>query len=363
MSDVGARLKPREPPLKAITPRPCIALLLVALSVVGPARGEGAAPTASVQQIRSAAAEYDAGRRAFVEKDYDGAAAHFENAFNDAPSAEAIRSAIRAQRKAGHLARAATLAEVASQRYPKDAATAAIVRATLTESASKLHKVTLRCSPDCGVAADGRAITLADSAQTVFFLEPGSHDVVVSWSNDRTTSQKFSARAGGKEELDFEAPPAPAPPAPPARVAIPGPAALPSTPSLVAVAEPVRQGAARTKPLGPAIFIVGAALTAGGIGFVTWSGINAESSPGTAAVLKDCAGLGPSCPAYQEGLASQLRTNIALGVTGGVALTTALVGIFFTQWSPTKAKDATLALRPAGAVLPGGFSVGVTGGF
>jgi hypothetical protein len=156
-------------------------------------------PTPSVQEIRSAATEYDAGRRAFVDKDYDGAAAHFENAFHDAPSAEALRNAIRARRRAGQLARAATLAELASLRYPKDAPTGIVVRETLAESANKLHKVTLTCSPECGVAADGRAVTLVDATQTVFFFEPGTHDLSVSWSNDRTKVQKFVARAGGHD--------------------------------------------------------------------------------------------------------------------------------------------------------------------
>ena len=109
---------------------------------------------------------------------------------------------------------------------------------------------------------------------------------------------------------------------------------------------------AHTKPFGPAIFIVGAVLTAGGAGFVTWSGVNAESSPGTATVRAQCVGAlaMPTCPAYQEGLSAQLRTNIALGVTGGVALATAVVGIFFTQWSAPKGR-ARVAFEPAGGAV------------
>jgi hypothetical protein len=327
---------------------------LAGLALVLPraARADDAPP--SVQQIRSAAIEYDAGRRAFVDKDYDGAAAHFENAFHDAPSAEAIRNAIRARRRAGQLARAATLAELASQNYPKDAPTGVVVRETLAESSSKLHKITLLCTPECGAAADGRAISVSDATQTVFFLEPGSHDLVVSWSGDRTRSQKFLARAGGHDELSLEAPPMQIPP--PAVVA-PAPVVVPQT-----VGQPPADAVVpeKTRPLPPWVFLTGAALTAGGAAFTIWSGIDAENNPGPDAVKTMCTGKGPSCPAYQSGLSAQLRTNVAIGVTGGVALGTTIVGVFFTQWSKPKPKTAALGLEPSFDVSPhgGGFSFG-----
>jgi hypothetical protein len=317
-------------------------------------------PTPSVQEIRSAATEYDAGRRAFVDKDYDGAAAHFENAFHDAPSAEALRNAIRARRRAGQLARAATLAEVASAKYPKDAPTTVVVRETLAESASKLHKITLSCTPECGVAADGRAISLTDGAQTLFFLEPGSHDLVVSWSNDRTKVQKFVARAGGHDELSLEAPPMATPP--PVVAAVPtGAAIAPAVtgPEVDQIAE------RRTKPLGPAVFITLAAITAGGVGFTIWSGVNTENDPGTSVVKMECHST--SCPAYQTGLNNQLRTNVAIGVTAGVAVATAVIGIFFTQWSSPKPRASTGArpftLEPEGSVERGGGTLGLQGRF
>jgi hypothetical protein len=286
---------------------------------------------------------------------------HFENAFHDAPSAEALRNAIRSRRKAGQLARAATLAELASLKYPKDAPTGVIVRETLSESQSKLDRVTLACSPECSVAADGRAISLADAAQTIFFLEPGSHDLVVSWSSDRTKIQKIVARAGGHDELTLEAPSS-ASSTPPPSIASVSPLAppvlVPQENQVDALAEP-----SRTKPLGPAVFIALAAITAGGVGFTVWSGIDAENNPGTSAVKTECAGMGVNCPAYQKGLSAQLRTNVALGATGGVALATALVGIFFTQWSNPKSKRAPLALEPTGAVQAGGATLGLRGSF
>ena len=65
---------------------PC--LVLAALSLATTARAQDTPPAPappSAELIRSAAAEYDAGRRAFMEKKYEEAAIHFENAVHDAP--------------------------------------------------------------------------------------------------------------------------------------------------------------------------------------------------------------------------------------------------------------------------------------
>jgi hypothetical protein len=136
-------------------------------------------------------------------------------------------------------------------------------------------------------------------------------------------------------------------------------AAVPARPGVVSEGQ---DRSTATKPFAPTVFIVGAALTAGSIGFLVWSGVNAENDPGTAAVVMKCAGQGPTCPTYEAGEAAQLRTNIALGVTAGLAVATGLVGIFFTQWSPSGPSTKRL-LQPTGVVLPGGAALGLGGTF
>ncbi|MGH7296271.1 MAG: hypothetical protein ACRELB_15130, partial [Polyangiaceae bacterium] len=59
-----------------------------------------------------------------------------------------------------------------------------------------------------------------------------------------------------------------------------------------------------------------------------------------------CVGQGTSCPQYQQGLDAQRRTNILLAATGGVAAVTAIVGVFFTQWSHPPAQTG-LSVEPA----------------
>jgi hypothetical protein len=323
------------------------ALLVTAAGLLLPANASAGDAPPSAERLRSAASEYDAGRRAFGEKDYEGAATHFENAFHDAASAAAVRSAIRARRKAGQLARAATLATIAAARYPKDTTTVAVAQEVLREAAKKLHQVTLNCTPDCGVATDGRAISSEDGPQAVFFLEPGSHDVVVSWSSERNKTQTVAAVAGGNDTFSFEAPPVAPPPAAVVVVA-PPPATPPST---------------STKPLSPIFFYAGAGLTVVALGVTVWSGVDAENNPGAAAVKRDCVGQGTSCSEYQQGLSAQLRTNVLIGVSAGLGAATAAVGIFFTNWSGKQAEKPPPPVQAGFSPLPGGGAVALSGRF
>jgi hypothetical protein len=308
------------------------------------ARADEAAPSA--ERIRSAASEYDAGRRAFGEKDYEGAATHFENAFHDAANAGAIRGAIRARRKANQLARAATLANIAATRYPKDAATMAVVHEILKESHGKLDRVTLRCTPDCGVAADGKAISASDGPEAVFYLDPGDHALVVSWSSDRNKSANVTAVAGGEDSLSFEAPPVPVIVAP-----------------VVAEAPAPPPPPASSKPLPPYVFYGAAGATLVALGVTIWSGVDAENNPGAAAVKRDCVGQGTSCAEYQQGLSAQLRTNVLIGTTAALGAATGVIGVFFTQWSGKKTEAHPAPITGSVAPLPGGGAFSLSGSF
>lgn len=304
----------------------------VALALGAPlaARADDAPPSAS--QLRSAAKEYDEGRRLFVSGDFEQAAVHFENAYNDAPRAEALRNAIRARLAAKQFARAATLAWLASSRYPDDAATATLVRDTLSAAEPKLHAVTLSCEPKCAVVADGRLVSLADAAKMRIYLDPGRHELSVGFGGDRSKLVRVDARAGGKEDISVAAPP----------VLAPAPTAT-STPRGGDVAGP----RADAKPLAPVLFFALAGLTVVGGAATLLSGLDARANPGADAVRRDCVGLGESCPTYQKGRDAQFRTNVLLGATGGVALVTAVVGVFFTEWSsPGKIAPRTSAVWP-----------------
>ena len=294
----------------------------------------------SADRLKSAAEEYDRGRRAFLADDYDGAAVHFENAYRDAPRAETLRLAIRARRKGKQLARAAILAAVAQQRYPDDAPTAQLAKETLAEAAPQLNEYVIDCNADCAIAADGRVVSQSDAQKHRIFLDPGSHELGVSFKQGGV-AKHVDAKRGGKDTLAFEAPPAPV--APPVVVTPPPPPVVPEQP-------------ASTKPFGPAVFFIGAGITvAVGAGTVL-SGIDTKNSPGVDAVRKACAGKDTSCPEYQDGKSKETRTNVLLGVTIGAAAITGVIGLFFTQWSSSPVKVGA-------APTPGGGSIGATGTF
>jgi len=325
----------------------CAAL---AVSTVSPCAYAEEPPSAD--RLKSAAEEYDRGRRAFLADDFEGAAVHFENAFRDAPRAETVRLAIRARRKAKQLGRAATLAAIAQQRYPNDPPTAQIAKETLEEAAPALNEYLVDCNADCAIAADGRVVSQSDAQKHRIFLEPGPHELGVSFKQGGV-ARHIDAKRGGKDTLAFEAPPAPT-------------TAVPVTTGPVATGPVTDKPPPSTKPLGPVVFFVALGVTAAvGAGTIV-SGIDAKNNPGVDAVRRACAGKDESCPEYQDGKSAETRTNILLGVTIGAAAITGVIGLFFTQWSssvPRTDTAATRGVRLGAAPLPGGGTIGALGTF
>lgn len=312
-----------------------------------PAVAEDKAPDAppSAERIRAAAEEYDKGRRSYVSGEYAEAAIHFENAYNDAPTPEALRNAIRARVGAKQLARAATLSALAKERYEKDGPTFELAQKTLKEAEPLTHAVVVTCTPECAIATDGKVAGFGAATRTKLYLDPGPHDLVITFSGDRSKRAHVEAKAAGKEELAFDAPKeAPRPPPEETKVKPP--------PDVVVVTR---------KPLSPWVFWVGVGLTAVAGGAAVYSGIDAQENPGPDAVKRACVGQGDTCPEYQQGKDAEFRTNVLLGVTGGLALVTGVVGLFLTQWSDPRPHATGPTFRMWGT--PSGGGAGFAGSF
>lgn len=322
--------------------------------VLAPVAARADEPSPSPERIKAAAEEFDRGRRSYLAKDFENAAVHFENAFRDAPRAETLRLAIRARREAKQLARAATLAAVAEARYASDAATRELAKETLTEAAPALAEYTITCSSECSVTADGRVVSQSDATSQRVFLDPGPHELGIGFK-DGSLARKVDAAKGGKETLSFEAPPPPAPVAP----APVTPAPAPSPPKHEAPPPVAR------KPLGPVVFFVAAGITLVAGGAAVASGIDTKNNPGTDTVRRECAGKDESCPAYAEGKAAELRTNILFAATGAAALATAVIGVFFTDWggAPKSAARRGPSVHAVVGPTAGGASAAVLGRF
>jgi len=128
--------------------RPRVGWLVLTATMSWSASAFAAPPDAD--RLKAAADEFDSGRRYYKIRDYENAAIHFENADRDAPSPEALQSAMRARKEAGHTARAATLAALAQSRYPADKGLSDYARQVLSESERLLYRVAAVCSPDTG---------------------------------------------------------------------------------------------------------------------------------------------------------------------------------------------------------------------
>jgi hypothetical protein len=328
-----------------------------ALAVLVSARDVRADEPPSAERLKAAAEEYDRGRRSFLADDFEGAAVHFENAYRDAPRAETLRLAIRARRKAKQLARAATLAAVGEQRYPNDVPTAQLVKETLDEAKPALSELLITCSADCSVAADGRVASQSDAQRHRIFVEPGAHELGVSFKLGGSVQKPITARRGASETHAFDPPP---PPVVPDRGTGAGTGA--GAGAGAGTAGPPRA----TKPLKPPVFFIAAGVTVALGAAVVVSGLDAKNNPGVDAVRRACAGKDTSCPEYQSGKSAELRTNILLGAGIGGALITGVIGVFFTQWTsstPTSTALVRSGVSVGVAPLPGGLALGAARAF
>jgi hypothetical protein len=304
--------------------------------------------TAGADQIQFAAREHDLGYRAYLDKQYDEAASHFENAFFAAPNPAELRSAIRARRDAGELARAATLAAIGLRRFPGDAATAKVATDVIAQARPLVYEVQISSPAEYSVAIDEKIVAAERVKESRVFVNPGTHQLLVSWSDERNTRIAIEAKEGGTQSLELEPPAMPAPA--PAPVPVPTPVVAPQT------APPPARALlpSASKPFDPAVFVTGAALTAIGVGLIVWSGIDTLNDPGTATVKAACVDgyfSGNCRSSYDTGSAAQERTNVFIAVTSVFAVATGVVGLFFTQWS-SPVGTAAARTHPVAAVGP-----------
>jgi hypothetical protein len=329
-------------------------LLLVGLTFAPGALAQRETPDAD--RLKTAADEYDAGRRAFKLGEFDKAGAHFENADRDAPSAEALLGAIRSRNEAQQKARAATLAALGLARYPQDKAVGDFARQIIAATAPSFHKVIVSCTPACSFVVDNKVTPYAEGTNAVVYVEPGPHTVVAGWSGKRRGTKELTAVAGGQTQLAFSPPVEKKETDTPVSVDTETKAETDKDTDNSAQAE--ADTAAKRSGLSPTVFIAGIGATAVLAGVTIWSGIDTKNNPGPDRVKNECSDT--SCDLYQQGLSKQHRTNALLAVTGVVGVATAVIGAFFTDFGGT---DKSKAVVSPVIAVGDGFIVGAAGRF
>src|SRR5262245_46420823 len=280
---------------------------------------ERAQPTP--EQVQAAAEAFDSGRDAYKAGRYAEAAEQFERADSSAPSATALELAIKARDKAGDLDRAASLALLAVDLYSsevqnEESGLGKIAPPLLERARQELYELDVQCNEPCQLV-DGKKLVHGEPvAQRAIFLSPGQHELVAGFSEGRTQTKSVTATAGASGEITFEAPPAAAEPAAEPEAVAPPPEAE----------GPVDEGPKKSGGWSPTVFFVGVGLTVAAGGVTVWSGIDTKNNPGPEKVKAECAAGDTNCDLYKKGRSKQLRTNILIGVTGGLALATGLIG-------------------------------------
>ncbi len=302
-------------------------------------------------KLKAASDSFAAGARAFEDKRFEEAAAHFEAADAAAPSPQALRLAIRSRLNAGQEARAATLSALALELHPTDEELSKLATTTVESAGTKLHKVAVSCASPCLLAAGAKIVHGEPRTRWTLFLEPGSVVLGASFvGRIAAEDQTIKAVAGKSSNVRFE--PKKDGPASGGGAAAGGAgggdgggAAKGGSDASGAgeggsAGEPAGGSGSGEEPtpaetssggIHPAFFIVGSVLTAGLGGTAIWSGIDTVNNPGEEAVKAACAGKGEDCPLYQEAQDKELRTNILIGATAGVAAVSVVLAIV-TDW-------------------------------
>jgi hypothetical protein len=298
------------------------------------ARAQDAEP--SPTDIKHAARAFDNARNAFGAEDYATAADEFETADGYAPSPVALQWAIDAHHRAGNAARAATLAALAKQRHPEVAELVELAGSVISETEANLIEVQVVCDQPCELFVDSKIVHGQPASTRTLYLNPGSYTLTASFAGGgKAKAEQVEGEAGDARSVLF-APPAGAigsgEDAPQDGMEDPFAEDFKGTNDPTADQPPRADGGGWS----PTVFWVSASLTAVSGVVTIWSGLDTQNNPGPDVVKEKCKGLGEDCPEYQDGLQRQQRTNILLGVTGGLAAFT-VVSAILTDWSDSPA--------------------------
>jgi hypothetical protein len=287
----------------------------------------------SVEDVRAAGSEFNLGREAFKAEEYAQAAEHFEKADSLVENPKVLLLAIESRQQAGQLARAATLAALAQERYPEDTSFAS-TRGLLTRALSELGKLKVTCDVACSLVVDSRIVPGKPALKRFVFLEPGSYKVRASFGSKDSEAQSFVSVQGESGKLEFSAPSADST-AGAEEWQTGADDGLPA--AKITYDDPSRDrqpaaGGGQPEGLSPTFFWVGTGLSLALVGVSTWSGVDTLNNPGKEAVREQCGEERESCSLYQQGKDKELRTNLLWGATAAVGLGTILIGALWTDW-------------------------------
>ena len=291
-------------------------------------------PAPSVEDRAKAAEAYDQGTSAYLDEHYDVAAHWFERAYRVAPTSAALLQAARAHAKAGNAIRAGNLSLELKAKYPNDKRASEAADALIARTAVDHVLVNAGCEGDCTLELDGALVR-----HPSFFVTPDVEHSLKAAYEDGETSASVQGAPGTTKEIALAAPAAPPPP-------------------------PVPRWAFFTS--------LGATVALGAV--TVWSGVDANrgvSDYEAAARTANSPGInngGSPTPAeeaqalLEEGQQKERRTNILIGVTAAMGVTTAVLGVF-TNWKGESREPKAKRIEPSIGVARDGGVLTIKGRF
>lgn len=303
-------------------------------SVVTKAQAGSGERSISVEDRSEAADAYDQATSAYLAQRYELAAHWFERAYRLVPTSTALLQAVRAHYKAGNTIRAANLALLLRDRYPADADAGKTASSVIQAAQPTAVLIKADCEKECTLELDGALI----QHDTFFVSADVEHSLKAAFETGET-STIVRGEAGSTEDVRLAAPLPPPPP-------------------------PI--------PRWTFFSSLGATVALGAV--TIWSGLDANNGVDAyeaAARTANSPGIntsGSPTPADEaqglldEGQSKERRTNILIGVTAGMAATTAVLGVF-TNWKKESRGAASKRVEPAVGVTNKGGAFSLKGRF
>lgn len=285
-------------------------------------------PTEISDRGRLASDHFRRGRAAYLRQDFQAAGRAFDDAFAAAPHHDVLWNAAQSWENAGEIARAANRYAAYLRLAPATASDRPSATASLASLTRRLGRLHVFASANEQPRVDGEVVT-----DEVFYVYPGTHVVTVQRKRG-TTEREVSVAAGQDASVSFGADPAEAGPSSESKA----PSSAP-TPSAPTSSELRREPVPAMRPLPPWTVIVGGGLVVVGAGATTFFGLRSLGA-------KSDFDRHPSADLLGSGRDDQTRTNVALGVTLGIAVVTACVAGLFVEWGPSSSRTSP----PAAAI-------------
>lgn len=309
-----------------------VLVVLACVAVLGGARAEAQ----SAADLQAAAQAFQEGQRAQMRGEFAQAAEMFDLANHTAPSAAALRSAIRMHTSAGHHAAAATRAAHALATYPEDAPTVELANQVIAGCGTLTGHLQITCEPGCAITLAGRVVS-TNTVRSDLYVDPGVHTIRASWGT-HTIERQVTASAGSQETLNFmeadahtsaaAVEPTVEPTNEPTTEPVTGPVTGPST------SDDGGSG------LTPVVFAISAGLTVAVAGAAIGVGVDMLGARDRYVAMPTEAG-------YRDGVSRETITNALIGTSIGLAVTTVVLAIL-TDWD---GDAATSTHGPGGTAL------------